>query len=183
MPKNLKNLYIGAYIRAYMRANIGSKRRHRETYWQRWVKQHPRISIYLNREDYDVLKKVSDSLGLSYREVLLNAVSDIKALHDKLSKALEMIIEGKAHQQGYDEGYRKGYEAGYEQALKDIRNAKVPEYKIRALGLEYIKCAICKKPLEGYVVKTGTKLTEAIKNYVIRTNIHHSYHDKVVKND
>jgi len=178
MPKNLKNLYIGAYIRAYMRANIRAKNKRKENYWQRWVKQHPRISIYLNREDYDVLKKVSDSLGLSYREVLLNAVSDIKTLHDKLSKALEMVIEGKAHQQGYEEGYRKGYEAGYEQALKDIRNAKVPEYKIRALGLEYVKCTICKKPLEGYVVKTGTKLTEAIKNYVIRTNIHHAYHDK-----
>ena len=178
MPRNRKSLYIAMSITMNMARSITRKHKQGETYRQRWLKQHPPIMLYLNREDYDVLKKVSDSLGLSYREVLLNAVSDIKTLHDKLSKALEMTIENKAHQQGYDEGYRKGYEAGYEQALKDIRNAKVPEYKIRALGLEYVKCAICKKPLEGYVVKTGTKLTEAIKNYVIRTNIHHSYHDK-----
>ena len=164
-----------------MRANIRAKNKRKENYWQRWVKQHPRISIYLNHEDYDVLKKVSDSLGLSYREVLLNAVSDIKTLHDKLSKALEMVIEGKAHQQGYDEGYRKGYEAGYEQALKDIRNAKVPERKLKDLGLEYVKCAVCKKPLEGYVVKTGTRLTDAIKQYVYKNNYRHSYHDKVIK--
>ena len=85
-----------------MRANIRAKNKRKENYWQRWVKQHPRISIYLNHEDYDVLKKVSDSLGLSYREVLLNAVSDVKTLHDKLTKALEMVIEGKAHQQGYE---------------------------------------------------------------------------------
>jgi flagellar biosynthesis/type III secretory pathway protein FliH len=112
---------------------------------------------------------------------LLKAVSDIKTLHDKLSTALEMVIENKAHQQGYEEGYRKGYEAGYEQALKDIRNAKVPEYRLKDLGLEYVKCAVCKKPLEGYVVKTGTKLTEAIKQHVYKNNYRHSYHDKVIK--
>jgi len=181
MPRNRKSLYIAMSITMNMARSITRKRKQGETYRQRWLKQHPPIMLYLNREDYDVLKKVSDSLGLSYREVLLKAVSDVKALYDKLSKALEITIEGKAHQQGYEEGYKKGYEAGYEQALKDIRNAKVPEYRLKELGLEYVKCAICKKPLEGYVVKTGTKLTEAIKNYVIRTNYGHTHHDKVIK--
>jgi len=181
MPRNRKSLYIAMSITMSMARSITRKRKQGETYRQRWLKQHPPIMLYLNREDYDVLKKVSDSLGLSYREVLLKAVSDVKALYDKLSKALEITIEGKAHQQGYEEGYKKGYEAGYEQALKDIKNAKVPEYRLKDLGLEYVKCAVCKKPLEGYVVKTGTKLTEAIKQYVYKNNYRHSYHDKVIK--
>jgi len=106
MPKNLKNLYIGSNIREYMRANIGSKRRRRETYWQRWYKNHPRISIYLNREEYEALKKLSDELGLSYREIILNAID-----------ATEKI--------------KHAYNEAYEKAINDIINAKVNEEKLR----------------------------------------------------
>jgi len=156
MPKNLKNLYIGSNIREYMRANIGSKRRRRETYWQRWYKNHPRISIYLNREEYEALKKLSDELGLSYREIILNAID-----------ATEKI--------------KHAYNEAYEKAINDIINAKVNEEKLREYGVQYLHCAICGKPLEGYIIPINGPFPSYIRYLTIKHNIHHEYHDKETK--
>ena len=139
-----------------MGANIGSKRRRRETYWQRWYKNHPRISIYLNREEYEALKKLSEELGLSYREIMLNAID-----------ATEKI--------------KHAYNEAYEKAINDIINAKINEDVLRKHGVEYLHCTICGKPLEGYLIPINGTFPSYIRYLTSMHRIRHEYHDKETK--
>jgi len=154
--ENLKSLYIGVHIRVDMGVNIRSKTKRRETYWARWYRNHPRISIYLNREEYEILKKLSDELGLSYKDIMLNAID-----------ATEKI--------------KKTYNEAYEKAIQNIINAEVNEEKLREYGVQYLHCTICGKPLEGYIIPINGTFPSYIRYLTIKHNIHHSYHDKVTK--
>ena len=153
---------------------ITRKTKRKETYRQRWLKEHPPILIYLSREDYELLKKLSDDTGLSYRELLLKALSDIKRLNDILYSIMNSQVRNQAYNQGYNEGYNKGYD----QAIKDIYNAKISEKTLRKYGMKYIHCTVCGKPFQGYVIKTSGTIADAITKYVKENKIRHAYHDK-----
>ena len=179
---------------------IARKIKRKETYRQRWLKEHPPILIYLSHEDYELLKKLSNDTGLSYRELLIKALSDIKRLND----ILYSVMNSQVRKQAYEQGYNKGYNKGYDQALKDIYNAKISEKTLRKYGMKYIHCTVCGKPFQGYVIKTSGTIADAITKYathtttkrIMRNSIgyqnenqhiykdnHHSYHNKVIKHD
>ncbi len=52
------------------------------SYRERWLQNHKVVTIYLSTEEFNVLKTLADKSGLSYRELIMNAIKDIKKLHD-----------------------------------------------------------------------------------------------------
>ena len=59
-------------------------RRNRERYIDRWRREHPDIHIYLTRPEYEYLRKVSESTGMSVKELVLGALKDINSLRERL---------------------------------------------------------------------------------------------------
>ncbi len=57
-------------------------------YRQKWLQQHRPVTIYLSNEEFDALKTLADKSGLSYRELIMNTIKDIKKLHDSLTNSL-----------------------------------------------------------------------------------------------
>jgi hypothetical protein len=59
-------------------------RRRRERYIDRWRREHPDVYIYLTRPEYEYLRKVSESIGMSVKKLVLRATKDINSLREKL---------------------------------------------------------------------------------------------------
>jgi len=55
-------------------------------YRRRWLREHPRVCIYLTREEYVHLKKLADKLKWSYKNVLLAPLSLFAELSDCTAK-------------------------------------------------------------------------------------------------
>jgi hypothetical protein len=109
------------------------KKKKGERYIDRWLKEHPRISIYLNKEEYNRLLSIADSKKIGIKELILSIIDDF-------SKYYEQI-------------YKKGHEEGYNAALEKFKNdphgfyiAIKNRYKIEP-ALFSVPCSICKKPM------------------------------------
>ena len=50
----------------------------KETCRERWLKAHSQIRLYLNKEEYEILKQISDKNKMSYKEIIMKAMQDIK---------------------------------------------------------------------------------------------------------
>jgi hypothetical protein len=115
--------------------NIGENMK-KETYRERWLKAHPQIRLYLSKEEYELLKQIADKNKMSYKEIIMKALQDIK-----------------------------GYEAGYEEAIRDISKGDERAVKyLEKYNLQYIPCAICGRPLNGIVVLKNSVIVELIKS-------------------
>jgi hypothetical protein len=74
-----------------------------ERYIDRWMREHPRVTFYLAREEYEKLKELAASKGLTVKELILEAVDGLIDL-----------------QRRYYRGYRAGEEAGLRKAYKQF---------------------------------------------------------------
>jgi hypothetical protein len=128
---------ILSIIASSVRDNIGENMK-KETYRERWLKAHPQIRLYLSKEEYELLKQIADKNKMSYKELIMKTIHDIK-----------------------------GYEAGYEEAIRDISegNENAKKY-LEKYKLEFITCTICDKPFGGYIILKDGKLGKRIKELV-----------------
>jgi len=109
-------------------------------YRQRWLQQHKVVTLYLSTEEFNALKTLADKGGLSYRELIMNAINDIKKLYDSLSQS---ILKRHAEE---IERIRKEYEdkitelkAEYEVKVEEIKReyqAKIRVYRRRIEELQ-----------------------------------------------
>jgi len=42
----------------------------KESYRDRWLREHPRICLYLNRDEYEALKRVAESKKMSFKDII-----------------------------------------------------------------------------------------------------------------
>jgi len=40
-------------------------------YRKRWLREHPRVCIYLSKEEHELLKRLADKLNRTYKETLM----------------------------------------------------------------------------------------------------------------
>ncbi len=109
-------------------------------YRQKWLQSHKVVTLYLSIEEFNALKTLADKSGLSYRELIMNAINDIKKLHDSLSQS---ILKRHAEE---IERIRKEYEdkitelkAEYEVKVEEIKReyqAKIRVYRRRIEELQ-----------------------------------------------
>jgi hypothetical protein len=76
-------------------ANIGvNMAKKKESYRERWLREHPRISLYLRRDEYERLKSLAESRGMSIKELILSLVEGFEKYYED--------IEGRAFEEGYE---------------------------------------------------------------------------------
>jgi len=110
------------------------------SYRERWLQNHKVVTIYLSTEEFNALKTLADKSGLSYRELIMNTIKDIKKLHDSLNQS---ILKHHAEE---IEKIKREYEdriielkAEYEVKIEDIRReyqARVKVYRKRIEELQ-----------------------------------------------
>lgn len=74
--------------------NMAKSRSKKESYRDRWLREHPRISLYLGKEEYERLKSLAESRGLSVKELILSLVEGFEKYYED--------IEGRAFEEGYE---------------------------------------------------------------------------------
>ena len=67
---------------------MASRQEGRESYYKRWRREHPRLQVYLSREEYEWLRGVAEARGASMKEVVLEAIRRLRS---------------------YEEGYLRGF--------------------------------------------------------------------------
>jgi hypothetical protein len=109
------------------------KKKKGERYIDRWLKEHPRISLYLNKEEYTRLMKVADSKNMSIKEFILSLIGG----YSKYYEAIHLI----------------SYEEGYNTVLEKFKNNPralyveiKKKYNIEP-ALFSVPCSICNKSL------------------------------------
>jgi hypothetical protein len=66
----------------------------KESYRERWLREHPRISLYLKRDEYERLKSLAESKGMSVKEFILSLIEGFEKYYED--------IEGRAFGEGYE---------------------------------------------------------------------------------
>ena len=109
-------------------------------YRQKWLQNHRPVTIYLSIEEFDALKTLADKSGLSYRELIMNTIKDIKKLYDSLSQSIL-----KHHAEEIDK-IRKEYEdkiielkAEYEVKIEDIKREYQARVKVYRKKIEELQ--------------------------------------------
>jgi len=109
------------------------KKKKGERYIDRWLREHPRISLYLNKEEYTRLMKIANSKNMGIKELILSMVDDVSKYYDSI--------------------YKKAYEEGYNFALEKFKvnprgfYAEIKyRYKIEP-ALFTVPCYYCSKPV------------------------------------
>jgi predicted DNA-binding ribbon-helix-helix protein len=57
--------------------------RRRETYYQRWRRQHPGVSLYLERKEYERLKEIAASSGLTVKDFILSLIEGFERYYNE----------------------------------------------------------------------------------------------------
>jgi len=102
-------------------------------YRQKWLQQHRPVTIYLSIEEFNALKTLADKSGLSYRELIMSAVKDIKKLYDTLNQSIlkHHVEEMERVKREYEDKITE-LKAEYEVKVEDIKReyqAKVKVYR------------------------------------------------------
>jgi hypothetical protein len=113
---------------------MGRRKRRGERYIDRWLREHVRLSLYLDREAYGRLEEAASSRNMTVRGFLLS------------------LVEGFG--KGYEEARRRGLEEGYARAVEDFvkdphhfRGAVRRRHPKAELALFEAPCSVCGKPM------------------------------------
>jgi hypothetical protein len=110
----------------------------KETYRDRWLREHPRVTLYLDRRTYDMIKELASGKGMSVKEFILSIIEDFRKYYND--------IAGRE--------WKRGFQDGYEAAIIDFH--EIPwsfyeEFKKMFPDVEpalfTIPCSICGKPM------------------------------------
>jgi flagellar biosynthesis/type III secretory pathway protein FliH len=90
---------------------VPRKEKRKLTYYERWIRQHPRVTFYLTKDEHEFIKQQAQLKNMTMKEYVLSL---IKEGHESYRKGYE-----EGYRKGYDEGKKKGKEEGYEEGYKE----------------------------------------------------------------
>jgi len=105
------------------------KSKKKETYRDRWLREHKEVRFYIKKDDYKLLQELAISRGLTIKDLILNHIKGISKVCRRVSKL------------------------GYTKAIDDfILNPYTFYLGIRELydgdiALFIIPCSVCGKPM------------------------------------
>jgi len=131
----------------------------KETYYQRWMKQHVRVSFYFNREEYERLKELASSRGMTVKEFVMS-------LMEGFGKYREDVEE-----RARDEEFRFLLDLFVDdpQGFYDFVEDRVKEGV--ELAFFTVPCSVCGKPMvfthkdEDWETKVRPTLLEAFRRW------------------
>jgi len=137
--------------------NMVRSRRKKETYRDRWLKEHPRVSLYLDRDRYEMIKSMAESKNMSVKEFILSLIDGFEKYYEDIEKRV------------YDRAFKQGYlfaiidftedpEAFYEK-FKKIYPDEEP------LFYTY-PCSVCGQPV---IANHRSNSAKTVREVVIKT--------------
>jgi hypothetical protein len=135
----------------------------KETYRDRWLREHPRVTFYLDRLTYDRLKELAASKNMSVKEFVL-----------------DHLIKG--FNEYYDDAYNSGFANGYKEGRNDVfkmfkdnpfgfYNEFKKMFPNADVALFVIPCSVCGKPMifhhkkDNWVSDVKPVLLEAFRDW------------------
>jgi hypothetical protein len=55
------------------------RRRRKERYIDRWLKEHPRLTLYLTKEEYDAIKEMAAFMNMTVRDLVVETIKELSA--------------------------------------------------------------------------------------------------------
>ena len=110
----------------------------RREYLRRWRREHPRLQLYMSREEYEELKEIAQEHGVSLKQLVLRAIRNTRevvreAEDNGFAKAIGLFVFRPR------EFYGKVLE--FIEIAREIRD--VPE----EVALFTVPCCICRRPM------------------------------------
>ena len=108
-------------------------------YREKWLREHPPVVLYLSRGDREFLRELAKKTGLSYRELFLKALRDLKSLHEAICK----------------EALRAGLTVTLDLFIEEpealytllVERAEAKGLDVSNLAFFTVSCPICGKPM------------------------------------
>lgn len=134
----------------------GEEKEEGEKYIHRWLREHPRVTLYLKREEYEWLKELADRKGTSISELVREVIKNAKEFYYQgedagIDNTLDLFIDYPFH-------------------FYDMLMGRAEERGLRGFEpcLFTIPCAICGKPIvythrdEGWASKVKPTLRKIL---------------------
>jgi hypothetical protein len=110
------------------------KKRRKERYIDRWLKNHPRVTFYLSKDEFDFVDKIARSKNMTVKDLVLGMLRGLKV---EFEKAIE-------------EGRKEGEKSAYMEFINHPRlfydNVKRLRPKLEPM-LFTAPCSICGRPM------------------------------------
>jgi len=114
---------------------MARRKRKKEKYIHRWLREHPQVRLYLSREEYEWLKELAEERGVSIKELVLEAIRDAKKFYEEgLFKGSDDIRDEFIDSPKYF----------YEEVLDRARERGIEGFEP---CLFTVPCSICGKPI------------------------------------
>jgi hypothetical protein len=104
----------------------------RETYYDRWRKQHVRVSFYFNREEYEKLKELASLKNMTVKEFVMSLMEGFSRYYDDV------------YQEGHDAAL-KSFCVNPHMFFLSISTNLGKEFS-KGLGIIALPCEICGEP-------------------------------------
>jgi len=95
-------------------------RRKGKKYIVRWLEEHPQIRLYLSRDDYEFLKKICDDNGISFRELLLKTIKDMRRVEEVIKKEVTREVMEKVISYLKGDYYEEAFSKDFEKILEKL---------------------------------------------------------------
>lgn len=101
------------------------------------LRGHPRISLYLRREEYEMLKSLAESKGISIKEFIMSLIQGFEKYYEDV------------RDEWFDKGFREAMALflEYPQTFYSILVDEFPNAKEMEVALFTVPCSICGKPM------------------------------------
>jgi flagellar biosynthesis/type III secretory pathway protein FliH len=99
-------------------------RKKRETYYERWRKEHPQVTFYLTKDEYETIKELAFSKNMTIKDFIVGVAKNTINFKNEIKSAFDKGFQegySKGHDKGYKEGYAQGHQEGYDKGLKEGR--------------------------------------------------------------
>jgi len=111
------------------------RRKKKEKYIHKWLREHPQVRLYLTREEHAELKEIAKESGMSIKELVLDALRNAGRLYNKgrvagIRMALDIFIESPR------EFYDLAKDRAQERGIKDFEPM-----------LFTVPCSVCGEPM------------------------------------
>jgi len=120
---------------------FGIMKKKKETYRQRWLKEHPEIHIHLPKDVHEKLLELENILGKNKNDIVKDLINGVVINFNELKNEIRKEIGYKMHSLGYNSALQKFVESP-DRFYEEIRN----KYKIEPMLFSF-PCFICEKPI------------------------------------
>jgi len=119
------------------------RKKKRETYYDRWRKEHPRIVFHVTKDEYETIKELAFSKNMTIKDFIVGVAKNIVNFKNEIENTrvesynkgyLEGFQKGKqeGYNQGYQEGYNKGFKEGRVEGMKNVFQVHALDIKTTA---------------------------------------------------